>query len=239
VPKLRAAASFWLNVQAQSDIHIIGAEFVREGGRPGHEGFFRIRGQPVAGLPAILRVSISAASADTTEVRLVNEHGDVIQTPVMRAVNSDREFLELMGTVELPSAPFRVAVTGRDSSGRQYQRLSPPLFHAESVEVTPMVDFDELVAGSTTQATFMVRNIGGPRHFNVTVTDAHHFVNKVEPRELTLGSDESAIIHVDLSVPAGATPGAGDDVIVVASSTTGPQTSNSTILHISVLDRRP
>jgi von Willebrand factor A domain-containing protein 7 len=45
---------YWLEAQAQSDIHFISAEFVREGGRPAHEGLFRIQGQPVTGIPAVL-----------------------------------------------------------------------------------------------------------------------------------------------------------------------------------------
>src|SRR5262245_42095316 len=38
---------FWFEAQAQSDIYFVNLEFVREGGRPGHEGLFRIDGQPV------------------------------------------------------------------------------------------------------------------------------------------------------------------------------------------------
>jgi hypothetical protein len=232
--EVAGSGTYWLQAQAQSDIHIISAEFVRRGGRPGHEGFFRIQGQPLAGSPATLRVSLSAASADTAEVRLISERGDIIQSPAMRALNSDREFLQLLGSLDLPGPQFRVAVTGLDLRGRQYQRVFAGLFRAESVEVTPMVDFDELPAGSTKQATFQVRNTGAPHHFNLTVTDAHHFVTKVEPNELTLGSGESAIIRVDLNVPATTSPGVGDDIIVVATSTTAPRTSNSSILHISV-----
>jgi len=228
------SGAYWLQAQAQSDIHIISAEFVRRGGRPGHEGFFRIQGQPLAASAATLRVLLSAASADTAEVRLISEYGDIIQTPAMRALDSDREFLQLSGSLDLPGAPFRVAVTGRDIRGRQYQRVFAGLFHAESVEVTPMVDFDELAAGTTKQATFKVRNTGAPHHFNVTVTDAHHFVSKVEPSELTIGSGESAIIRVDLNVPAATSPGVGDEIIVVVTSTTAPRTSNSSIVHISV-----
>src|SRR5215510_866814 len=93
--EIAGTGMYWLQAQAQSDIHIISAEFVRSGGRPGHEGFFRIQGQPLTGSAATLRVSLSGASTDTAEVRLINEHGDIIQTPAMRALNSDREFLDL------------------------------------------------------------------------------------------------------------------------------------------------
>jgi hypothetical protein len=232
--EITGRGTFWMSAKAQSDIYFISAEFVREGGRPGYEGLFRIQGQPLAGTPATLQASLSAAATKTTEFRLVNERGELIQKLHMRPVNSDREMLEFIGSVDLPKTPFRVAVMGRDSQGNQYQRFFAALFHAESVEVSPRLDFDELPAGSTKQATFKVRNIGSPGTFRITVTDARQFVSRVEPKELSLGAGESAIIRVDLTVPGGTAPGVGDDVVVVATSTAGPGTSNSSVVHLSV-----
>jgi hypothetical protein len=225
---------FWMEAQAQSDIHFVSLEFVKEGGRPGHGGLFRIPGQPVAGTPASLQASLAAAAAETTEFFLVTDRGETFQKLLMRTVSSDHERLEFVGSLELPKVPFRVAVRGRDSNGQQYQRFFPRLFHAESVEVSPQLSFGELSAGSTKQATFTVRNIGAARTFKMAVTDTHQFVSKVEPQELSLGADESGIIRVHLTVPAGTAPGVGDDVVVVATSTAGPGTSNSGVVHFSV-----
>jgi hypothetical protein len=230
---------FWLEAKAQSDIYFIDAEFVKIGGRPGHEGLFRIHGQPVAGAPATIRTSLSAASTETTEFRLVSELGAVIQTLSMKATNSDREFLEFVGAVELPKTPFRMAVAGRDLNGRPYQRVYGPLFHAESVEVTPITHPDELPAGARSEATFAVRNIGDSRRFKVTVVDAHRIVTKVEPTELSLGPGESATIRASLATPADTAKDVDDDIIVVAESTAGPATSNSSIVHISITARKP
>src|SRR4029077_4795146 len=203
----------------QSDIYFIGVEFVKKGGRPGHEGLFRIQGQPVAEAPATLQASLSASATKTTEFYLVTELGQTIQKLEMHAVNSDREFLEFVGSVDLPIVPFRVAVMGRDSNDKQYQRFFPNLFHSESVEISPKLDFDELPAGSTEQVAFTVRNIGFPRTIKLTVTDVRQFVTKVEPKELALGAGESGTVHVDLAIPAGTAPGVGDDLVIVAQST--------------------
>lgn len=233
--EISGTGRFWLEAQAQSDIHFIKAEFVKEGGRPGHEGLFRITGQPLMGAPAMLEVSLSAQGTKTVEFHLVSERGEAIQEAKLHGLNADREFLELAGKVELPAAPFRVAVTGLDSHGRPYQRFYSGLFHAESVEVTPSLDFDELSAGDTKQAAFTVRNIGAARKFKMTVTDAHQFVSRVEPRELNLSADESGKVLVELRVPGSATVGVGDDLVVVAVSTVGPPTTNSCAVHLSVL----
>jgi len=229
---------YWIEAQAQSDIFFVSVEFVKKGRRPGHEGLFRIQGQPLVGTPATLQASLSASATKTTEFYLVNEQGQTIQKLQMDAVNSDRQFLEFVGSVALPNEPFRVAVTGRDSNDKQYQRFFASLFHAESVEVSANPDLDpdldELSPGSTRQVAFKVRNIGPPRTFKFTVTDTQKFLTNVAPKELALGAGESGTVQVQLTVPAATAPGVGDDLVIVAASTAGPPTSNSSVVHLSV-----
>jgi hypothetical protein len=224
----------WMEAQAQRDIYFVGVDFVKKGGRPGHEGLFRIQGQPVAETPQRFRHPSLPAQPQTTEFYLVTERGQTIQKLELHAVNSDREFLEFVGSVDLPNVPFRVAVIGRDSNDKQYQRFFSNLFHAESVEISAKLDFDELPEGSTKQVAFTVRNIGFPRTFKLTVTDAHQFVSHVEPKELALGAGESGTVRVDLAIPSGTAPGIGDDLVIVAQSSAGPPTSNSSVVHLSV-----
>jgi hypothetical protein len=225
---------FWMEAKAQSEIYFIAVEFVKPGGRPGHEGLFRIAGQPVAGSPATLQASMSAQAAKTTEFSLVTDRGQTIQKLHMEGVNSDREFLEFVGSVQLPDVPFRVAVTGLDLHEKPYQRYFAPLFHAESVEVSTNPTFIELNPGDTKQIEITVRNIGAARTFNVTAADAHRFVSDVEPKELVLDAGASGTVRVGLTVPEGTAPGVGDDLVILARSTSGPPTSNSNIVHCSV-----
>lgn len=232
--ELAGTGRFWLEAKAQGDIHIIKAEFVRIAGRPGHEGYFRIPGQPVIGKPATLEVSLSGQEAQTTEFELVSERGNPLQKLKMHAENEDRSFQDFLGNVELPATPFRIAVTGRDSHGRTYQRFVSNVFHAESLEVVSALNFDELSAGDAKQAVFTLRNIGAARTFRITVTDARHFVTNVEPKEISLGADESGRVVVELTVPTGTAAGVGDDLVVVAASIAGPPTSNSSVVHLSV-----
>jgi hypothetical protein len=229
--ELTGTGKFWVEVQAQSDIHFVAAEFVRPGGRPGHEGLFRIEGQPVAGKAATIRTRFSSAGSRTTDFYLAGEHGEPVRSLQLRPLGSGDEFL---GITELPNVPFRIAVKGVDINGRQYQRFFASLFHAEGVEVSWNRAFDELTPGSPVQAEFTVANTGYPRTFKLTVTDAHRFVSKVEPAELTLGVNQSGTIRVSLGVPPGTSSGVGDDVVVLATSTAGPATSNSIIAHFSV-----
>ena len=233
--EITGTGRYWLEAQAQSDIFFISAEFVERGGRPGHQGLFQIQGEPVTGTPAMLDVSLSANAMGTNEFYLVTEEGETIQKVQMHTVNSDRDSLEFVGTADLPAQPFRLAVKGSDSNGKQYQRFFSNLFHVESVQVSPArLDYDELSPGGTKRVAFTVRNLGVPHTFKITVTDAHQFVGKVEPRELTLGAGGTGTVQVDLTVPQGTAPGVGDNVVFVATSVAGPATSNFSIVHFSV-----
>ena len=53
------SSRFWLVAHARSAREVRSAEVGRRGGRPGHEGLFRIAGAPIAGRPAMLRVRLS------------------------------------------------------------------------------------------------------------------------------------------------------------------------------------
>ena len=232
--EINGSGTFWLEAQAQSDIYLLKAGFVEVGGRVAHEGLFRIQGQPIAGRPATLQVSLSARQTRTAEVALVSARGDVLEKLHLKTTDPDREFLELTGDVTLPNEPFRVAVIGRDTKGMLYQRFNSPLFHAETVEVIPKLAFDEVAPGSAQTAQFELNNFGPARTFKVTVTDAHKFVSDVQPKELSLPANGTGNLKLQLSVPAGTQPGTGDDLVVVVASTSGPPTTNSAIVHLSV-----
>ena len=231
--ELNGKGTFWAEAEAQSDIYLVNVEFVRRGGRPGHEGFFRIEGQPVAGRPATIRASLSSGKEQTADFFLVSERGELIQKLQMRPLDYSRD--GFFGSATLPEVPFRVAVSGLDLNGRPYQRFNSGLFHTESVEVSWNGAFDELSPGETKQAEFTIRNAGPTaRTFRFTVADGYRFASKAEPGELTLGPGQSGTIRVDLTVPPGTPAGVGDDVTVVATSTAGPTTSNSCVAHVSV-----
>jgi hypothetical protein len=69
----------------------------------------------------MLQASLPAAATKTAEFYLVNESGERVQKLRMKPVTADREFLEFVEAVELPTTPFRVAIMERDPWDRQYQ----------------------------------------------------------------------------------------------------------------------
>jgi len=229
---------FWLSVHAKTELSFVTAEFVRMGGRPGHEGLFRIQGQPIAGTVATLRAVVSRERTRTAKIDLVSPHGDVIQTLDVstESTGSSDEFL---GTFVPPSEPFRVRVSGLDDAGHPYQRVFHTQFHAETVEVIPPAAVDDLSAGAAVPLTFTVRNVGtAAASFRIIAADGRRFVTRFEPRTLSLEAATEAAVTVWVSIPPETAAGTGFDVTVTASGEPPAHTMNGASLHLGVAGTR-
>ena len=225
---------FWLQVGAKTEIFLVSTQFVKVGGRPGHEGLFRIDGQPLAGTPATLRLTLSGP-VDNAEFSLVALDGDVIGSVALREESPSSDTREYAGTFALPPRPFRVAVRGANANGQRYQRLFHTLFHAETVEIRPADGApDEVARGATSPIAFTIRNVGAPASFHIIAVDGRQFISRTDPADITLGTGVSARITVDLTVPADVAEWTGFDLTVTATSTSGPNTSNGAVRHITV-----
>lgn len=82
--RVSGSGRFWVQAGARSEIFLTGVQFVAEGGRPGHEGMFRIAGQPLAGRPATLETNLSGP-AKNARFELISEEGDAIKRVEMRS----------------------------------------------------------------------------------------------------------------------------------------------------------
>jgi hypothetical protein len=231
--KLSGTGRFWLRVTAHGELYILSVEFVRLGGRPGHQGYFKIAGQPLAGRPQTLRVAVSGTlqSADFT---LVSPAGDKIQSVGMKEEGSDPEDHEFFGTLTLPQRPFRVAVSGRDGSGLPFQRMYLAQFRGTTIEIAPRRNFDEVHAGSTTTLTFAVHNYGEPGSFRFLAVDSRGSILPTQPAEVALASGASAQVKLDVTVPPGTAPGTGLTVTITATSTGQSEITNGSVVELSV-----
>jgi hypothetical protein len=234
---IRGSGTFWLEARGKSEIFLSTVEFVRPGGRPGHEGLFRIPGQPISGESATLELNISGP-LESVVFELVTQNGELIKPVDMRVESSEGDEREYVGTFDLPVKPFRIAVTGRESGGKRYQRYFHTLFHAETVEVVPQHTADDLKPGETSTVNYTVRNVGPPATFRIVAMDPRRFVTRVEPRTLTLATGASGKISVDLTVPADTQIGVGLDLTVTATSTSDAATTNGASEHLAVFAPR-
>lgn len=225
---------FWLEASGVSDIFMVDAEFVHLAGRPGHEGYFRISGQPVAGEPAMLRVELSGKTRKVS-FHLISPEAAILQPVAMKIDSAGSDEGEYLGELRLPATAFRLAVTGEDENGQPFERVFSPLFHAERVEVTPLdLDLEDIPAGKTVPIRFRIRNAGAAREFRILVVDTKSFLAGHEPQVLALSGGESREVPVELTVPAGTPAYTRDTVIVTATSTSAPATTNSVVVEFDV-----
>jgi von Willebrand factor A domain-containing protein 7 len=231
---VRGSGTFWLSAQAQSEIYFVTAQFVAVGGRPGHEGLFRISGEPLADHPATLQVNLSTRAVRSVEFQLVAEDGKVIQAIPMKRETDDPNDSEFFGTFELPRQPFRVAAVGTDLEGEAFERQFRTLFHAATVEVKSSPGIEDLPAGRTTAIAFTVRNVGDADTFRVTALDTKRFLARTEPAQLELSARQSGTFVVEMAVPQETAAGTEGELSVVVKGAAGSEAQNSAVAHFSV-----
>jgi hypothetical protein len=227
----RPSERFWAVIHARSERDMLRAEFVHLGGRPGHEGLFRIQGMPIAGRPATLRVRLSEPEKTAPEFVLLSSQGRPLQRVALERV-ADAEYV---GPVELPSVPFRIAMTGVDEAGVPYQRVDGPLQRAETVEVLAGGG-DTIAAGRDAPVTFTVRSHGRGGRYRITATAGGEVLTRVEPPFVQLGERSEQRVTVWIPAATIAAARGSIELMAVASSDDAGLTSyNSAMQRLTVV----
>ena len=224
---------FWLLAHAKTDLSIVSTEFVAPGGRPGHEGLFKIPGMPFAGRPAMLQVSLTSTPKRPV-FHLVSIDGQILEAIALEP-ESDNEFI---GPVSLPDRPFRLMVSGVDEAGTAFQRIFPTLFHAETIEVIPSTRVDSVNAGETAPISFAVRNIGPAVHLRFIATGAGAKLLPVEPATAELGSGSEMMVTVHVASSPDALPGSDASVLLTAAADAPSESMNYARKQLTVRSAR-
>lgn len=227
--RVSGAGQYSVSVLAKSDLDLIGFDFVRLGGRPGHEGLFPIKGQPTS--PDQMARARLQGPFQTATFKLLSEAGDTLQT--LTLTTTDRE--EFIGNLRLPAQPFRIAVEGTDERGLAYQRVLAHSMQLQTIEIIPLTPVEELKAGATTKMSFQVRNLGTPGAFQATVVWlGRNFMRTPAPMRLALPTGGAAAIEADVDVPADATPGTDLTISVAVTRKTPPASENGLALSVVI-----
>ena len=208
-------------------------EFVIYTGRPGHEGLFRIQGQPLVGEPQTLLVQLLGSYA-TAEFRFVSREGDTLAVLDLKQGDPRAAADDFVGQVELPDQPFEVMVFGTTLNGEPYQRVFPALFTPQPVGVSFARVDAPFRSGQTTPIAVEIRNVGPPATFQVRVTlvGSDTVVSNIKPSEVTLERGERKTVELALDVPPNIKPGAEITVIVTATDVANSSVSNGAILTV-------
>ena len=226
--RVSGTGTYWLTAHVKSELALEDTAFVQVAGRPGHEGLFKIQGQPRAGRPATLRARITREQITDAKFDLVSMTGAALQSLALSPVSPAQSEDEYVGDIpRLPTVPFRVRVSGRDHTGAAYQRISRAAFQAATVEILTPSAF-ALMRGQQTPVKVRIRNDGAAVQLKV-VAVANASVLRVEPATLQLAANESREVTILIDPPQSAS--SSEDVIITAESSGDPAASNSAIVR--------
>lgn len=227
---VNGSSSFSIVVSGESTLDLSSFRFVEAGGRPGHEGFFPIEGLPVIGEMSSIDAVLSG-SFNTSQFELRTKTGIVLQAlNLIRGSGITAQ--EFFGSTTLPNRPFLVYVKGLDNNGNAYQRLLPSLIKPQTIKiVAPPTQV--LQPEQTTTYTFAVKNLGTTDTFLFSGIDDKGFLTGNSSILLTLNTNETKNVSIQLKPFVGVLPGTSDTLTVTAQSIT-TDTNNFVVLTSSV-----
>ncbi len=200
-----------LSVKGNSDIAFDDFAFVRETGRPGHEGHYPIAGDPLAGGATEARATTVGAFLDPSfEIR--SPTGEVIDPTSLSPVADEGE-ARFGGGMLAPEEDFLVYFRARTPRGERVQRVFPATFRGQPIDVAGLSPAATVSTGAATEVAFRVTNTGPTRTLNLAAAEDNGLAGTPVPARVTLGQDESVIVRV----PVRAAP--RDDLFEVSALT--------------------
>ena len=216
--QLTGTGSFSLLVSGESDLDLDAFRFVEEGGRPGHEGLFRIAGLPTDGEPGTVVAVMSGVFGDPAFTLRAKDGTTLASLPLVHREGDDVN--EFSGVVTLPSQRFLVYANGLDANGVPYQRLIASMVEPQSVKIGRVVP-KALPIGETTTYVFKVTNSGPAGNFRFTGSDDRAYLQSISPSFFPLATGQSANVTVTLAVPPSAVEGTPDTLTVNVENVNG------------------
>jgi hypothetical protein len=229
--ELSGTGPFTLLVTGESDLSLDSFEFAEPGGRPGHEGYFPIEGQPIDGVEYMAIAAVSG-SPEFAQFELRSREGELLDVLALETAPSQTEG-QYSGPETPPAGGLFVYATGRDRNGFAYQRRWSSSVTTQSVKVIAPDPAEMAEPGQTILYEFLIENSGSEDEFQFVTADNRGFVQSVEPKMLTIPAGGTSTVVVELAIPEGVSPGLSDTLSFVAeSSATG--TRNSAVVRTMV-----
>jgi uncharacterized repeat protein (TIGR01451 family) len=212
-----------LEVSGESPLDLDAFQFVKPGGRPGHDGWYPITGLPVEGNHQVAAALVGDFQTVAFELRRKN--GTVLQGFSL-AHGFGQSTSEFAGEITLPAEPFLIYAVGTDAEGMPFQRLLPGAASRQSVSIQQVSGPSELRPGQAAALVFRVTNFGEAGDFTVSVSDDKGYVSTASPASFHLTGEASLDVTVQLVVPADAPLGSSDTVTAVVRKEADPQVTN-------------
>ncbi len=229
-----AGQSYSLDVSITSDTKIVGFNFVELKGRPAHEAFFPLDGQPLNTTEQYVML-IMAGDIKTIEIHLVSLDGNKLKKIELTEISKDDISSEYAGKVSLPTEPFKVLVKGTDSSDLIVERLFNQVYIGQTISVKQVMEKPIIMqANKTTEVGFTILNTGVKDTFILIASKEDGSLISLDSSEITLENNESKVIRVKFVAPNDIGNKSTYSVTLSAQSKSNSDSKNSAIYTAEV-----
>ncbi|KAF6721633.1 von Willebrand factor A domain-containing protein 7 [Oryzias melastigma] len=205
-----------------------------------HPGLARVEGSPIAGAPAFLVMYVTSLDSDTevsfSHVTLLGAKGERLQQ-VKLDISSSSSFQawrEVVGLVEsVPTVPFCVQLSGRDSTGNEVERVSTEMVHPTHVKIQVSA-VPSLVPGHISTVGFEILNHGPARLFTLTADDDCDYLQMKGAQRFPVAEQGLYRSEVNLLTPATARAGATVTLTLTVHDLDSPD-SNYAVVYLTVI----
>jgi hypothetical protein len=209
-------------------VRIGAAEFVELRGRVGHEGLFSMAKEPVLdGASALCRILLLGPVGVDPTFELVSAVGVPMgATDFSRNIETDGSSFEYLGSFDPPVEPFRIRVSGTDSSGASYSSDSAPFSPRPFGGAFPITHL-ALAAGAATSLPLTVTNYGDADDFLVSFQTSDQ-VSAIPVSELNVPKGQTRVLDVPIRMLTSAPIYAVGTVTAVITPVGAPADTNNT-----------
>lgn len=173
-------------------------DLVQLKGHPLHPGEFPIAGEPLPGT-ASARVEFNQF-AQSVEFRLLDASGVVLQPIVLNPPENVSASTAFQGSFTVPAEPFRIAATGLNLDGQDFDVSCVRLYSPQTVELKIEPE-NAIVSAGDFELTAVITNRGAENTFVIDASSDLGIVVSPSQELIELGPDESAPITLFLTIP--------------------------------------
>jgi hypothetical protein len=212
-------------------VSILSLRFLRAVSDNSHAQFTHTSGPPLAG--SILELAVNLTGAiKTATFKLLDAKGAVLGAPSMSVLGTPSiQPITFVGSITVPSVPFRVSVSGTTGDGQSYAVLSTNLISPMNMALDFVPAEIQLPAGQTGTSSLSIHNDGQAATFTVHFIDPQGLLASGQDLSIPIAAGASTSVPINVSYPQQGKP-VGPTVIATAYVSGDPSRTGTVTLTV-------
>jgi hypothetical protein len=224
---------------ANSAPALIDIAIVEPIGRPGHQGFFPIQGQPIVGSIVIVQSRMDSA-ANGVKINLRNSSGALIgQVPMITPPAANLWPAGIyFAQFQVPTTPFALSVSGTDQGGNNFE-IPPPgqntsVISPQTLAVRLIPTIAEPPPGVPLYVTVQATNYSASNTFSLSLTSDVGVTSLPATLSLALGPNQTAGAQFQLTIPTSLSGAFTVTLTATAASSAPAGSANQAVLELPI-----